>query len=316
MKYYAPSYYPLFSCIAGKCRHSCCAGWEIDIDEESLARYQAMEGPTGDHLRQNIDLSGETACFRLTEGERCPFLNGGGLCELILAEGPDILCQICADHPRFRNFFSDREEIGLGMCCEAAGRLILTHSEPVQLIEVEDDGFEDEESEEEQALIALRAQLVALMQDRTRPVAARVERMLTEAKIDLQINFAHWKEFLLTLERLDDRWAQALEALDNAPAELSPLPPSVEWEIAFEQLAVYLIYRHLPAALTDGDVTGRIACVALILALLHRLCEAHAARYGRIEMDDLVEFCRQYSSEIEYSDVNMDALLDELRQII
>ena len=32
MKIIAPNYYPAFRCIADKCRHSCCIGWEIDID--------------------------------------------------------------------------------------------------------------------------------------------------------------------------------------------------------------------------------------------------------------------------------------------
>ena len=31
-----PDYYSAFRCIAGACKHSCCIGWEIDIDEESL----------------------------------------------------------------------------------------------------------------------------------------------------------------------------------------------------------------------------------------------------------------------------------------
>ena len=35
MKLYAPGYYKRFACIASKCRHSCCVGWEIDIDPET-----------------------------------------------------------------------------------------------------------------------------------------------------------------------------------------------------------------------------------------------------------------------------------------
>ena len=35
MKLIAPDYYNKFSCIADKCRHSCCVGWEIDIDENT-----------------------------------------------------------------------------------------------------------------------------------------------------------------------------------------------------------------------------------------------------------------------------------------
>ena len=36
MKLFAPEYYKQFKCIADKCTHSCCIGWEIDIDEEAL----------------------------------------------------------------------------------------------------------------------------------------------------------------------------------------------------------------------------------------------------------------------------------------
>ena len=32
-----PNYYMNFKCIADKCRHTCCAGWEIEIDDETLS---------------------------------------------------------------------------------------------------------------------------------------------------------------------------------------------------------------------------------------------------------------------------------------
>ena len=35
MKRYAPAYYPRFACLADRCRHSCCIGWEIEVDEEN-----------------------------------------------------------------------------------------------------------------------------------------------------------------------------------------------------------------------------------------------------------------------------------------
>ena len=28
-----PDYYPEFRCSASACKHNCCIGWEIDIDE-------------------------------------------------------------------------------------------------------------------------------------------------------------------------------------------------------------------------------------------------------------------------------------------
>ena len=39
-----PSYYKTFQCIADKCEHSCCIGWEIDIDEDSYDYYMGIEG--------------------------------------------------------------------------------------------------------------------------------------------------------------------------------------------------------------------------------------------------------------------------------
>lgn len=100
-----PDYYPLFHCSAGRCRHNCCIGWEIDVDGDSLAAYDQIGGEMGERLHKCIDRSGEMPHFLLGEQERCPFLNGKNLCDLILYGGEGMLCQICSDHPRYRSFF-------------------------------------------------------------------------------------------------------------------------------------------------------------------------------------------------------------------
>ena len=154
MKLYAPQYYKDFHCIAGACKHTCCEGWEIDIDEERLARFRREP-----HIAPHIE-EGNPPHFRLLEGERCPFLNQEGLCELILRHGEDVLCQICRDHPRFRSFWSDRVEIGLGLVCEEAGRLILGSDEPMEIVCISDDGEETELPEDEAWLMDLRTRLL------------------------------------------------------------------------------------------------------------------------------------------------------------
>ena len=78
-----PDYYSLFRCIAGRCRHNCCIGWEIDVDGDSLAAYDQIGGEMGERLHKCIDRSGEMPHFILGEQERCPFLNGKNLCDLI-----------------------------------------------------------------------------------------------------------------------------------------------------------------------------------------------------------------------------------------
>ena len=304
MKTYVPDYYPKFACIAGRCRHSCCEGWGIDIDEESLARFRQAQGEIGQRLRDNIAEDEEGAHFILKEGDRCPFLREDNLCDLILALGEDCLCQICADHPRFRNFFADRTEMGLGMCCEEATRLILGRDEPMQLIEWEDDGFDDESDETDNEIIALRDAFVKIVQDRSMSVSARVEELLRRTGATMpERDMPQWAQFFMKLERMDEKWAERLASLKNAPVTDAQEIP----ETAKEQLLVYYLLRHIPHAAQDGDMQGRL----LLCILLWQLVLEMYARIGG-GMAQLCDIARMCSSEIEYSDENLQETLDEL----
>jgi lysine-N-methylase len=296
MRVIVPDYYKEFSCIAGACRHSCCIGWEIDIDEETMETYRALPDPLGARLRENI-VPGDPPHFRLGAGERCPFLNKEGLCDLIIGLGEDCLCQICADHPRFRNFLSDRTEIGLGLCCEAAAELILHRQEPMGFITLEDDGGDEEP---DAAFLAFREKLLALAQNRALPVEQRVKNILAACGVAMEVDSSHWQRFLGQLERLDDVWLDVLARLSEPQQVVDSC-----WEIPLEQLLCYLLFRHLAGALEDGDVQGRVAYCCLMWYLLRQMLR-----------NDLPEIARLYSSEIEYSDENMEAILEEINDIL
>ncbi len=120
-----PSFYPAFRCDPSACHHSCCIEWEIDIDEESLVRYHARTDDLAKHILAHI-VNTPTPHFSLCEGERCPFLQGDGLCSIILAEGQGTLPEICREHPRFRNFYGGNlVELSVGLSCEIAVTLLL-----------------------------------------------------------------------------------------------------------------------------------------------------------------------------------------------
>ncbi|MDO5594222.1 MAG: flagellin lysine-N-methylase, partial [Eubacteriales bacterium] len=106
MKLYQPTCWKPFQCTASQCGDNCCIGWEIDIDPNSYARYQAVSGAFGDTLRANIQ-SGETPCFKMIE-ERCAMLDGENLCQIYRRWGKEGLCQICRDHPLFTDTFGTR----------------------------------------------------------------------------------------------------------------------------------------------------------------------------------------------------------------
>ena len=70
-----PDFAEDFACKADRCQHSCCRGWEIDIDEATAAYYASLDGPLGEALRANIDVQAVgTHAFHLTADEHCPFL--------------------------------------------------------------------------------------------------------------------------------------------------------------------------------------------------------------------------------------------------
>ena len=98
MKFIKPNFYDAFHCTAAACSDTCCAGWEIDVDPDTVEYYENLEGELGDRLREELcDLPDGTVCFRLGENERCPFLDDDNLCELILKLGDDALCEICVN---------------------------------------------------------------------------------------------------------------------------------------------------------------------------------------------------------------------------
>ena len=93
MRYIKPGYYDDFVCIAGACPATCCAGWQIVIDEESLQTYGNVQGEFGRRLRNSIDWM--EGCFYQYD-RRCAFLNEENLCDLYRELGPKGLCATCS----------------------------------------------------------------------------------------------------------------------------------------------------------------------------------------------------------------------------
>ena len=124
MKYHKPSFFDQFKCIGSACTDTCCAGWEIEVDETTAQGYLAEKGAFGDRLRREIGSEPGEYFFKL-KNNRCPFLNKENLCDIFINLGEDRLCDICREHPRFYNWFGDYTEVGLGLCCEEAERLFI-----------------------------------------------------------------------------------------------------------------------------------------------------------------------------------------------
>ena len=307
MNLYVPNYYQSFACIADRCKHSCCVGWEIDIDTQTYVCYQNTEGPFGERLRDGMMMEEGTPHFCLTTEERCPFLNKDNLCDIILQMGEEALCQICTDHPRFRNFFDSREELGVGLCCEAATALIVGQQEPFFLMALHND--EVEETPEETAFFAERNRIFLLLQDRSERMEERVEKLIHSYGLSLpKLTYEEWASIFWQLERLETSWTDRLSDLKKVGQIPDMLFADPSWELAWEQLLLYFVYRHTAEAFYDDSLKVRLAFSILSLRMLQGLCAGHAMACGAVSLADLCEIARQYSAEVEYSEGNMDAL--------
>jgi lysine-N-methylase len=188
--------------------------------------------------------------------------------------------------------------------------LILTNPDPVKLtISGEDDGEADE-------ILALRDEILLTLQDRSLPIAKRIDGMLNLCETSLpMMDMGQWTELLLSLERLDERWSSVLTFLcaqwknaDYAGFDAYMADRQTE----YEQLLCYFVYRHFANGADFADAAARAAFAALAYEIVHAVGAAVWTVKGDFSIEAQIALARLFSSEIEYSEENLDFLLDEL----
>ena len=274
MSVWYPSFYPAFRCRADRCRHSCCRGWEIDVDEDSAELYRGLPGELGEELRQALFSNEEGWHFRLDEEERCPFLEADGLCRLIKRLGEEALCDICALHPRFFEELDADELWGLGLSCEEATALLLKEKEL---------RFVCRESGESLDLPGLLHSV---------GLAVPGETLRYRPRIDEERRREILRRFGKT-EPIDENWPRELKALEH-----SPLPQAGEGE-DYQRIYEYLLYRQIERA-EERDWES--------IADYAALCTDFVALWDALEVDTAAHL-RRFSEQIEYSTENVEILM-------
>ena len=335
MIFRTPSYYREFHCIADRCKDNCCIGWEIDIDTETAEKYRSVSGEFGERLRSHIAF-GEPSCFLLGEHERCPFLNDRSLCDIITTLGESALCQICTDHPRYFEWFGDVKEGGIGMCCEEAARLILSQDGDFSVTETD---IPDEDcAPVDGALFAflcdLRGALTALLHNESLPLAVRLSRVLdlAHAAQDCTDNgvltlpeeiteiapqngdISQILQFLQTLEPISGAWHPALAAVQAHLPEIAQSFPAFLQENPqipkyLRNITVYFLWRYLLKGVFDGEFLSRAVLSVMSVCVIASLW-ADLWQGGALSTEDCAEIAKNYSKEVEYSEENLNAVLD------
>ena len=213
MKRTYTDYYDDFVCIADKCPQTCCAGWQIEIDEDSLKRYRAKKIETVDFKHE---------CFYQDKEKRCKNLNEQGLCKLILEHGEDILCNTCRLFPRHIEEFENVREYSLSISCPEVAQYLLKRKEPVTYRTVEDDEVDTEEYDSEEQLVyiklhSLREEFFKIVLNRTLSFAEKAGRILAIAR-DFQDQI---DDILMSEGDIDSVDVEGAIAADHQPLEIT-----------------------------------------------------------------------------------------------
>ncbi len=330
-----PSYYKKFSCTADKCTDSCCIGWEIDIDKDSMKFYRNVNGSFGKILCENIS---EIAVphFILNKNQRCPLLNQNNLCNIFINLGEEHLCNICRDHPRYFAWYKNIKEGGIGLCCEAAAKIIMTESQLFSYYDIptEPEGCEDYDDNFYDYLFEIREKIIGHMQAQDIPLKQRLNNILHYTyklqnrydnfsfgieKIE-NINMTSEKEnitdvlnFFNSLESMESRnlFSETISNTGNiikAAENMFKNAPHIYKYL--ENTTVYFIWRHFLKSVFEDEFYSKIAFAVLSAVVLAVMSANEYQKNNGISENDMIKIAVYYSKEIEYSEKNLNALFD------
>lgn len=176
-----PEYYNRFHCVADQCKDTCCAGWEVDIDDDTYYYYKVVPGEFGERLRASMAEDEEGCWFPMTCDNRCPFLNDKNLCDIYAALGEESLSCVCTEYPRYYMDIGDYEQIDMSLSCMELGRVFFTETSEITYITEENDACPEEQLSPEDAarlesVVAQRRAMIAIMQSGEGTYAERLAR--------------------------------------------------------------------------------------------------------------------------------------------
>lgn len=294
MKIYFPSYYEKFKCIADKCRHSCCVGWEIDVDDVTMEKYKCLSGDMGDDIRAHIC----DGVIELCDDDRCPFLDQKGLCRIISSLGDGFISDICREHPRFYHSILGRVEGGLGAVCEEACRIILSSDGYANFIELEQLANPPEETDFD--TLVERGKLYAILTDKSLSVSEKTDVIREKYDLpDFLLDADKWNEDLSSLEYLDSTRIGLLAIGKHSSNR--------DLDQYLTRFLAYLVFRHVSVAESQENLRARVGFCLLLLAIFENMIAE-----GELNFEEIVESARIVSEEIEYSEDNTASLIFEI----
>ena len=304
MKLVTPSFYKDFKCISGECPDSCCQGWEVDADADSLAYYKTLTGDIKKRIDGVLDKDefGNTI-FRLAERKRCPFLNDENLCDMHIAIGGEHTPFTCRTFPRFINDFGSTREMGISFSCPVASDMMWNLKEDfffVSEINSLPPSLNDIDAELYFKLFKSRDKAYQIILDKSKPLNERIKELLLFGTA-LQDEIDSYEEnnectdiieIFKNPEVINDEW---VEKVNNAHFDKEVINSK-----PCESIAMYFLFRYFMQAVYDKDALSKIKMSAIGVLI--------PAFFGNDSWT-----IHLWSKETEHSDINMERYKHNLK---
>lgn len=267
MKIVKPTFYKNFKCIAGDCPDSCCQGWEVDADSNSLEYYKTLDNSL--EIKKRIDsvLSKDefdNTIFTLAPKKRCPFLNEENLCDMHIAIGGEHTPYTCRTFPRFIYDFGATREIGISFSCPVASDMMYNTESFDFETEVNSDlpTLNDIDAEKYFLLYKGRAEAYKIAKDKNKSIRERLNDLLDLGVLLQEKLFPYdeggddivFFEVFKNPELINPEWKEKVENFSLKQVSDSQ---------SNENILMYFLYKYLMQSVYDDDVLSKIKMAVL-----------------------------------------------------
>lgn len=267
MKIVKPTFYKTFKCIAGDCPDSCCQGWEVDADSDSLEYYKTLDNSL--EIKKRIDsvLSKDefdNTIFTLAPKKRCPFLNDENLCDMHIAIGGEHTPYTCRTFPRFIYDFGATREIGISFSCPVASDMMYNTESFDFETDINSDlpTLNDIDAEKYFLLYKGRAEAYKIAKDKNKSIRERLNGLL-DLGVLLQEKLFPYDEggddiaffdVFKNPELINPEWKEKVE--NFSLKQVSDTQSN-------ENILMYFLYKYLMQAVYDDDALSKIKMAVL-----------------------------------------------------
>ena len=305
MKTIYPKYFESFKCLASLCPDTCCAGWEIVINEEYQRLYKESSAPSAIEAAEAMytDDDGDV-CLKLNNG-RCPMLNDNNLCRLYIDMGESALCDVCRTYPRFNKDFETYIFSGLSLSCPEAARLILSDNlcgklnvNPILKKKEANKIFDEYKIYTDKIKNGRFFENIP---------PSKIMLKITNIIIDFEILTDEWLKMCHTLKSHLERVCISKNLQRKRDASFKEASQIKE----LKNIEVYYLYKYLTEALDSGDTKELLQTVAVSSAIITEFYAMEIMAKGSVSFDKVLRTAQLFSKEIEHSGENLNLIVHQ-----